>query len=138
MQPIILKGHKVAKGNAKGVALVCQSSISFYGGVNQKTALVVEKGHELEGESISDKILVFPAGKGGGGGTHVLFDLAHSHLAPKAIINHRTNPIIAVGVIMGEIPTMDRVEPDPLAYIHTGDWVEVDADAGIIKVWSME
>ena len=138
MQPIVLKGHKIAKGKAKGVALVSRSPISFYGGVNQKKALVMEKGHELEGQSISGKILIFPVGKGGMGGTHVLFELAHSLLAPKAIVNHRTNPIIAVGVIMGEIPTMDRAKPDPLEYIHTGDWVEVDADKGIITVWPQE
>jgi hypothetical protein len=29
---------------------------------------------------------------------------------------------------------MDRVEPDPYESIQTGDWVSLDADAGVIKV----
>ena len=60
MTEIILKGHKVAKGRAQGEALVSKSPISFLGGVNSDTGIIVEQGHELEGMSVADKILIFP------------------------------------------------------------------------------
>jgi predicted aconitase with swiveling domain len=64
MKEIILKGHKVAKGRARGEALVSKTAISFLGSVNPETGMVVEEGHELNGISIADKILIFPIGKG--------------------------------------------------------------------------
>ena len=134
MAEIVLKGHKVAKGKAQGEALVSQSAISFLGGVNPETGLVVEKGHELEGVSVSDRILVFPVGKGSTSGSYQLYTLAHFKKAPRAIINRRADPIVAIGAIIGDIPMVDKLEPDPLEVIKTGDLVEVDADQGIVRV----
>ena len=134
MAEIILKGHKVAKGKAQGEALVSQSPISFFGGVNSETGLVVEKGHELEGVSVSDNILIFPVGKGSTAGSYKLYELAYNRKAPRAIINMRADPIITIGAIVGNIPMVDKLEPNPLEVIKTGDLVEVDADQGIVKV----
>lgn len=136
MSEIILKGSKVAKGKARGEALVSHSPISFLGGVNSQTGVVAEKGHELEGQCVADKILVFPAGKGSTAGSYQLYELTFSKKAPKAIINIRADPVVTIGAIIGNIPMVDKVEPNPLEVIKTGDLVEVDADLGIIKVKS--
>jgi len=45
-----LKGRKICAGKAKAEAIVTKQGISFYGGVDPKTGIVVEKGHELEGK----------------------------------------------------------------------------------------
>jgi len=134
MTEIILKGHKVAKGKARGEALVSQSPISFMGGVNPETGLIVEKGHELEGASISEKILIFPTGKGSTVGSYQLYELTIQKKAPKAIINLRADPIVAIGAIMGNIPMVDKLEQSPLEVIKTKDLVEVDADQGIVRI----
>ena len=134
MAEIILKGHKVAKGKARGEALVSQSPISFMGGVNPETGLIVEKGHELEGASISEKILIFPTGKGSTVGSYQLYELTIQKKAPKAIINVRADPIVAIGAIMGNIPMVDKLEQSPLEVIKTKDLVEVDADQGIVRI----
>jgi hypothetical protein len=55
-----LTGRKIFKGKAEGKALVTKDGISFYGGIDPATGIVVEKGHELEGKSVAGKILVFP------------------------------------------------------------------------------
>ncbi len=132
----ILRGHKVSKGKVQGEALVSLSPLSFKGGVNPETGIVVEKGHELEGFSITDKILVFPVGKGSTAGAYQLYELAYWKKAPKAIINLRADSIVAVGAIMGNIPMMDKLEENPLDMIKTGDFVEVDADGGVVRVSS--
>jgi len=134
MDEIILKGHKVVKGKAEGEALVSQSPISFMGGVNPETGLIVEKGHELEGMSVCEKILVFPTGKGSTVGSYQLYELAIQKKAPKAIINLRADSIVAIGAILGKIPIVDRLDQNPLEIIVTGDFVEVDAEQGIVRV----
>ena len=136
MTEIILKGHKVAKGKAMGKALVSQTPISFLGGINPETGVIIEKGHELEGESVSGTILVFPIGKGSTGGSYKLYELACSQKAPKAIINIRADTIVAIGAIMGNIPMVDKLEQNPMEVIKTGDLVEVDADRGIVQLKS--
>ena len=136
MKEIILKGHKVAKGKAQGEALVSKTSISFLGSVNPETGVVVEEGHELNGKSITDKILIFPIGKGSTAGSYQLYELAYYKKAPKAIINIQADPIVAIGAIISNIPMVDKLEENPLEIIQTGDFVEVDADQGIVKVRS--
>ena len=59
-----LKGRVIYKGKAQGEALVTTQPISFYGGVDPATGIIIEKGHELQGQSVKGKILVFPTGKG--------------------------------------------------------------------------
>ena len=136
MTEIVLRGQKVAKGKAQGEALVSQSAISFMGGVNSATGVVVEKGHELEGISVSGKILVYPVGKGSTAGSYQLLELTLSNKAPKAIINLRADPVTAIGAIIGNVPMIDRLDQNPLELIKAGDPVEVDADEGIVKVKS--
>ena len=136
MPEIILKGHKVAKGKAQGKALVSRCPISFFGGVNLETGVIVEKGHDLEGISISDSILIFPTGKGSTAGSYQLYELTCSKKAPKAIINIRADPVVVIGAIIGNIPMVDRLDPNPLEAIKTGDLVKVDANQGIVTVRS--
>ena len=136
MKEMILKGHKVSKGKAQGEALVSQTPISFLGSVNPETGVVVETGHELNGKSVSGKILIFPIGKGSTAGSYQLYELAYHKKAPKAIINIQADPVVAVGAIISKIPMIDKLEQNPLEIIKTGDTVEMDADQGIVKVSS--
>ena len=126
-----LKGRKIFKGEAKGEALVTKDGISFYGGVDPDTGEVVEKGHELEGQSVAGKILVFPEGKGSTVGSYVMYNLKRNGKAPAAIINKECETIVAVGCIISEIPCVDKIE---IEKIKTGQTVSVDAEKGIVKV----
>ena len=42
---MILQGRKIYQGIAQGEALVTSLGISFFGGVDPDTGIVVEKGH---------------------------------------------------------------------------------------------
>lgn len=122
---IALKGRIIWSGWAKGEALVSNQPISFYGGIDPMTGEIVEKGHELEGKSIAGKILVFPYGKGSTVGSYIILRLKKRGIAPKAMVNIRCEPIIAVGAIIAEIPTIDRID---ISMIRNGDLVEVDGE----------
>ena len=47
---ITLRGRKVIGGLAEGEAVVTSQPVSFLGGVNPDTGVVVERGQEVEGE----------------------------------------------------------------------------------------
>jgi len=130
---VILEGRRVASGRAEGEALVSSEGISFYGGVDPETGKVVEKGHPLEGKSVTGKVVVFPTGKGSTVGSYTLYRMRKVGTAPAAIINKEIETIIAVGAIISGIPCVDRIE---IEKIKTGDKVVVDGDAGKVEVKS--
>jgi hypothetical protein len=124
-------GRKISTGHATGKALVTSMGISFYGGVDPETGCVVEKGHDLEGQSIAGRVLVFPTGKGSTVGSYTLYRLKKAGLAPKAIINAESETITAVGCIISDIPCVDHI---PVEQIETGMQASVDGDNGIVEI----
>lgn len=126
-----LKGRAIFKGRAEGEALVSQMGISFFGGVDPHSGVVVERGHTLEGCCIAGKVLVFPTGKGSTVGSYTLYRLKQSGLAPLAIVNAHCETITAVGCIIAEIPCIDQVS---IQQIPAGSRVVVDADRGFVEV----
>lgn len=127
-------GRGVAKFVGEGEALVSKQGISFFGGVDPKTGIVREKGHDLCGADITGKVLVFPKGKGSTVGSYVIYQLKKNSHAPAAIVNIETETIIATGCILAEIALVDKLEKNPLEEIKTGDLVLVDGKAGKVVI----
>lgn len=125
------QGRRIYSGRAQGEALVTSTGISFFGGVDPETGVVVEKGHDLEGQSISGKILVFPTGKGSTVGSYTLYRLRLAGMAPLAIVNAECEPITAVGCIIAEIPCVDQI---PVGRLKTGQRLVVDGDRGTVEI----
>jgi len=124
------KGRTIYKGIAEGEALVTSMGISFYGGVDPETGVIVERGHELEGQSITGKVLVFPTGKGSTVGSYTLYRLKHAGKAPAAILNSECETITAVGCIISEIPCVDQI---PIDQIETGMQMIIDGENGLVE-----
>ena len=122
---MILKGRAIFEGRAEGISLVSVLPMSFYGGVDPRTGKVVERGSDLFGRCLKDRVLVFPSGKGSTVGSYVLYRLKRDGLAPSAIINSKCETIVAVGAIISEIPCVDTVE---ISKIRTGSRVSVRGD----------
>jgi len=136
--PIKLKGRTISRGHAEGEVLVSRDPISFLGSVDPKTGIVVEEKHSLEGKSIKGKILVFPHGKGSTVGSYVMYQLKKNGAAPAAIINLETEPIVAVGAIISEIPLVDKLEENPYELLKDGDTVFVNGNEGYIELLRSE
>ncbi|MDP7079429.1 MAG: DUF126 domain-containing protein [Candidatus Undinarchaeales archaeon] len=120
-----MKARIIKDGRAEGKALVSSEPIGFFGNVDPDTGVVVEKGHELEGQCITDTVLVFSTGKGSTVGSYTIYRLKKNGKAPAAIICAESEPIVAVGAIIADIPMVDRVD---ISDIRTGDYVTVDGD----------
>jgi len=128
---MVLHGRTIYPGLAEGEALVTAMGISFFGGVDPETGLVVERGHELQGCTVAGKILVFPTGKGSTVGSYTLYRLKYNGLAPLAVLNAECETIIAVGCIIAEIPCVDHL---PIQQLKTGWRLRVDARTGEVMV----
>ncbi|MBN1260469.1 MAG: DUF126 domain-containing protein [Anaerolineae bacterium] len=126
----VFVGRVIKAGVAEGDALVSSEPIGFLGGVDGETGIVTEREHPLEGRCIAGTVLVFPTGKGSTVGSYILYQLAVNGLAPAAIINAESEPIVALGAIIGDIPMVDQIPTDE---IRTGDRVRIDGAR--VTVW---
>jgi hypothetical protein len=130
MAEIHVTARIVKSGHAEGAALTSSAPIGFLGGVDPDTGVVIESDHPLEGECVAGRVLVFPTGKGSTVGSYTIYRLARNGLAPAAIVNAEADPVVAVGVIIAEIPMVDQVD---ISTIRTGDWVEVRGQE--VTIW---
>jgi len=126
-----MKGRIISPGKTEGEAIVSSEPIGFYGGIDAKTGIVIEKDHPLEGKKVTGKILVFPCGKGSTVGSYVIYGLSKNDVGPVGIINKETETIVATGVILAGIPCIDQID---IEKIKTGDKLILDADKGIVEI----
>ena len=121
-----LTGRVIYKGNTEGLSLVTDQPISFYGGVDPDSGKIIERGHELSGESVKGRVLVFPHGKGSTVGSYILYRLSKNGKAPSAIINEECETIVAVGAIISGIPCVDKID---ISEIRPNTKVRIDGSA---------
>jgi predicted aconitase with swiveling domain len=131
---ITLKCHKVIGGYAEGEALVSHEPICFYL-TDPRTGVIRERNHELKGENLANKVLVFPSGKASSVvQIDGLFKLALNKVAPRALIVKDVETVLIVSAFMVKVPLVDRLEKDPFEVIHTGDFLRVDAEKGLVTI----
>ncbi len=131
---MILKGRKVVGGTDEGEALVSKDPVSFYGGVDPDTGIIIEPGHVLCGKCITGKVFVFPTGKGSTVGSYVIYRMKKQETAPVAIVNVETEAILATGCVISSIPLVDKLDADPIKTLKTGMWLRVVGDKGLVEV----
>ena len=131
---ITLKCHKIIGGYGEGEALVSHEPICFYL-TDPKTGVVRERNHELAGENLANKVLVFPSGKASSVvQIDGLFKLASHNVAPKAMIVKDVETVLIVSAFIAKVPLVDKSEKDPFEIIYTGDFVKVDAEKGRVTI----
>ncbi len=133
-----INAKKVVPGIAEGEAIVSRMAISFTGGMDPETGIIRELGHELEGQSVAGKILVFPTGKGSTTGSWQFYAAFKRGHAPKGIINVKAEGVVAVSAIITETPMVHELEEDPFEYIKNGDFVTINADEGYVEIRKKE
>ncbi|MBW2034002.1 MAG: DUF126 domain-containing protein [Deltaproteobacteria bacterium] len=129
-----IRAHTVSAGKAEGQALVYKGPFSFMGDLDSTTGKIPVPRHLLEGENLANKVFVFTTGKGSSGGDCIAWMAKENGNMPSAIICLESEPVLSGAVIITGIPTVDRPEKDIFELIQTGDYVKVDATAGIIEI----
>ncbi len=104
-----------------GEVLITRSKISFLGDVDAKTGELVGADLDIKGLNLTDKILIFPEGRGSTVGSNVLYGLARNGLAPKLIGTCKIESITISGAIFGGIPMVSSIDEAVFDEIKNGD-----------------
>jgi predicted aconitase/predicted aconitase with swiveling domain len=92
-------------------------SLSFWGGIDEETGVVIDKNHPLAGKCVSDTILCLPSGRGSSTASQVLLELILNRKAPRALILRDRDGQVCVGAIVAqsmfpEADVLDIVQVD--------------------------
>lgn len=100
-----LNGCYLVHGNEQhGVCdlLVSDVSLSFWGGIDEKSGIVIDATHPLHGQSVAGKILCLPSGRGSCTASQVLLELILNEKAPKALVLRDRDGLISVGALVAK------------------------------------
>ena len=135
-----MHGRILVSGITEGEALVSKESLVWSHGVDPESGLIDDVRVSVCGESVKDKVLIYPLGKGSTSGATWMLEAVRCGNGPNAIINIETELIIVAGAVLAEklygktIPVIDHTDLNPIETIQTGDWVRVNGNDGTIEV----
>jgi predicted aconitase/predicted aconitase with swiveling domain len=90
-------------GDAQGELLSAMVGLSFWGGVDPQTGVVIDQHHPLCGESLAGRVLAIPSGRGSCSGSGVLLELILNGHAPAAIVICEREEILTLGALVAEV-----------------------------------
>jgi predicted aconitase with swiveling domain len=76
--------------------------LSFWGGVDAATGVVIDQRHSLRGQSLAGAVVVLPKGKGSSTGSYVILDSLAAGVGPAGIVMNQIDEIISLGVVVHE------------------------------------
>ena len=127
-----IKCRSIVRGHGEGEVLLTRQPINFLTMVDLKSGTVKDDKHELYGNNIAGKILVFPNAIGSSVGAYSIYALKMNNVSPKAIVCSKADITTASGCAIAAIPLVDRPANDMFA-IKSASIVKVDADNGVIE-----
>lgn len=127
-----LKGRVINGGKVKAEAVVLDVPFSFIGDFDPDTGKLAIEGHSLCGESLANKILVCPTGKGGTIAPFIAYQAWQKGNAPAAILCEEAEPLLCESAIAIDIPILDCFDENPVETITTGQSVSINNDEVIV------
>jgi len=127
----MIRGRCLSEGYASGPLLYSKAPLSFWGGVDPATGIVIDQHHPLAGSSISGKILAIPSGRGSCSGSGVLLELLLNGNAPAGFIFEREELILTLGGIIAteffekSIPII-QILPEHFLELAPYDYVQIN------------
>lgn len=122
--------RSISEGVGEGAALLSKDALCF-ALCEPESGCVLEKGHDIDGQSVAGKVLVMPTGKGSSVvQADGLYRLISKKTAPAAVVIQTPEPVLVSTIIAMEVPLVDEVDPAFYAAVQDGDVVVVDAVAG--------
>ena len=85
-----------------GPLLVSDVSLSFWGGIDPLTGIIIDTSHPLAGKCVSDTILCLPSGRGSCTASQVLLELILNKTGPSALVLRDVDPLACVGAIVAQ------------------------------------
>jgi predicted aconitase with swiveling domain len=131
-------GTMLVAGAARGIALVTDMPLSFWGGLDPNSGEVIDRRHPWSGQSVTNRVLALPHGRGSCSASGVMLEAVANGVGPAAIIVSRVDPIVGLGAILAEellaqtIPVVLLADADRRS-LHDGDEVAITPD-GVVRI----
>lgn len=120
--------------DAKGEVLVCKEGLSFWGGVDPDTGVIIDAHHPDFGATLAGRIVLMPTSRGSCSGSGVLLQLARNGSAPAALVFREDEEILTLGAMIAgklfEHPVaVLRLEPAVYDKLSMADVAEITHNA---------
>lgn len=86
--------------NAEGPILQCEEGLSFWGGVDATSGVIIDAHHPQHGQSLAGKVVMMQTSRGSCSGSGVLLELAMNGHAPAALIFREDEDILTLGALL--------------------------------------
>lgn len=135
---IRINARPALAGSVEGIALVSDEPLSFWGGIDTETGNIIDRRHHKYGESIKNKIFVFPNGRGSSTSSAILLECIRNRTAPAAIINSKVDQTFILGSVVADelygksIPVFIVTETD-FAQFKDGALLSLQSNGTIIQ-----
>jgi len=116
-------------GRASGPVLALAEPLSFWGGVDPATSVIIEPRHPDVGRRVAGQVLAMPAVRGSSSSSSILAELLRLGVGPAAILLGERDEILVVGAIAASElygSTCPVVLLDPAAYARAATFATAD------------
>jgi predicted aconitase with swiveling domain len=118
----------LAPGDAEGATFLLEEPLSFWGGLDSTTGLIIDRWHNQHGACLTGTILVTRAGRGSSSGSSVLAEAIRLGTGPAGIVLLTRDAIVTVGAMVAAELYGTRC---PVVLAQTADWPHIVESARI-------
>jgi predicted aconitase with swiveling domain len=97
---LAVKAFPLIPGEAQGAALMLRAPISFWGGIDPGSGIVIDVRHPDRGVSVAGMILGLPGMIGSSSASSVLLELIRIGRAPAALLLDAPDAVLLLGSIV--------------------------------------
>ncbi|KSV61986.1 hypothetical protein N183_09270 [Sinorhizobium sp. Sb3] len=95
-----ISARSILSGSADGPIIATEEALSFWGGVDPATGVVIDVHHPLHGICLTGGILMMPSSRGSCTGSGVLLDMALTGRAPAALVFSEAEDVLTLGALI--------------------------------------
>ena len=134
----LTRAEPLLAGRARGRLLHVARPLSFWGGVDPATGMIVDAESDAYGETVGGTVLALATTRGSSSSSAVLLELAFRRLAPVALLLAEPDAILLVGAIVARemgwpAPAVLRLAAAAQAALPAGVMLEIDSDGEIVE-----
>ncbi|MPZ68263.1 MAG: DUF126 domain-containing protein [Actinobacteria bacterium] len=126
-------------GEATGEVVVLDAPLSFWGGFDPRSGLVIDGHHPQHGANLTETILVMPSGRGSSSSSSVLAEAIRLGTAPAAILLGEVDPIVVLGALVARELYGTRIPvaalmPETYRSLTSGETATVRVSEGTVEI----
>lgn len=90
-------------GRAEGEVVFLDDGLSFWGGFDPETGLIIERSHPQYGESLTGRVVHLPRARGSSSSSSVLAESLRLRTGPAAVVLGEPDSILVIGSLVAKL-----------------------------------